>query len=213
MSLTRNDSYGSLLGSVGGDLGALIDSLKDSDSDSSHQSRKEDLNKDLGIGKGRALSPVSDQTLSRALGKALSEGSKPETENDLKGSLPLVIASDALTSTKQDSRLAKVASAENVRMSSDVQSSEAFTGQSGFQSPLTLARVSHTSTKQGLNDPLANTANTSSVNASNADALKASEHGKAFNAKPKEVPGLLMVKSKTKVKAFDVFPKRVLSAK
>ena len=137
MSLTRNDSDESLrssFGFVGGDDGEPIDSLQDLESVSSHPSREDDLKTDLELGK-RTAKPDSDQKLSRALGKALSKGSKPETLNDPKGGLSLVIASDALTSTKQDSRLAKVASAENVRMSSDVQSSEAFTGQSGFQSP------------------------------------------------------------------------------
>ena len=144
MSLTRNDTDQSL-GLVVSDREDVIDSFQDLDSFSSHPSREDDLGIDLEHGKRKALSPVSDQTLSRASGNALSEGSKPSTLNSVplgtilqkcnsipQGSLPLANASNALTLTEQDDSYlrSKYGLDDSVAL-------KASTEKSVFQSPLT----------------------------------------------------------------------------
>ena len=189
MPLTGNDSDQSL-GLVEGEGGnGVNDSLPDLDNFSSLPSQKDDLGEDLEIGKMKAK-PDSNQTLSRALGNALVDGSKPDTSNSPKGSLPLADASNAEASTERDDRLAKAASAKNVKASQNALTSTAFTETSGFQSPLTSTGVSNTLVEQGLNDILANIANADCVNASNAETRDVREQQMFqdcywFQAKPR----------------------------
>ena len=188
MSLTRNDRED------------VIDSLQDLDSFSSHPSREDDLGIDLEHGKRKAK-PDLDQTLNRASGNALSEGSKPSTLNSVplgtisqkchsipQGSLPLANASKALTLTEQDDSYlrSKYGLDDSVAL-------KASTEKSVFQSPLTLAVVLNTLAKQGLNDLLANKANAGCVNVSNVAAQDVREHVKASNARTTNVPSSKIV--------------------
>ena len=167
------------------------------------------MGEDLELGENKAK-PDSNLTLNRAFGNALVYGSKPDTSNIPMGSLSIADASNAEAQTKQDDRLATVASAKNANASSDARPFAASTDPSRFQSPLTSAGVSNTFAEQELNDLLADIASAESVNASDAEAPDVRKHVKASNARTTNVPGSLLVPSKTKVKAFDAFTKGVL---